>query len=137
MVGWNDGTNCVLPTDDCPLATADLFLTPHALHHFFPLLTANYQLATATGDCPPPTSSSRLMPHAFFCSLMTANCQLATATGDLCRLIPHASCLFFPLLPDYFPFLTLFFIHRFSKLLTLKFYFTFAAWQIMKIFLKN
>jgi hypothetical protein len=93
------------PTDDCPLATGVLFLTPHALHHFFPLLTAN--------------------------------CQLATATGDLCRLIPHASCLFFPLLPDYFPFLTLFFIHRFSKLLTLKFYFTFAAWQIMKIFLKN
>jgi len=113
MVGWNDGTNCVLPTDDCPLATADLFLTPHALHHFFPLLTANYQLATATGDCPPPTSSSRLMPHAFFCSLMTEGYA------------------------DIFYFLTLFFIHRFSKLLTLKFYFTFAAWQIMKIFLKN
>jgi len=38
MVGWNDGTNCVLPTDDCPLATADLFLTPDA-SRLMPLLS--------------------------------------------------------------------------------------------------
>jgi len=55
--------------------TAYFFLTPHASRLLLVLLpTGNWQL---------PTSSSRLMPHAFFCLLPTGNCQL----------LPHASCL--------------------------------------------